>query len=97
MHAESACLSEATKLALRLAPAIGDMRVLAASTGAACIGAEPRPRLVEQLGPGARLVAPVGRASQHLTLVRRTESGITQATLEGVRFVPLVREEEPGE
>jgi protein-L-isoaspartate(D-aspartate) O-methyltransferase len=60
---------------------------------AAATGAHPPPALVDQLAPGARLVAPVGRASQHLTLVRRTESGITQTTLEGVRFVPLVRGE----
>jgi protein-L-isoaspartate(D-aspartate) O-methyltransferase len=59
---------------------------------AAATGPQPPPALVDQLAPGARLVAPVGRASQHLTLVRRTESGITQATLEGVRFVPLVRD-----
>jgi protein-L-isoaspartate(D-aspartate) O-methyltransferase len=64
---------------------------------AAATGSEPPPPLVEQLAPGARLVAPVGRASQHLTLIRRTESGITQATLEGVRFVPLVRGEKEGE
>jgi protein-L-isoaspartate(D-aspartate) O-methyltransferase len=64
---------------------------------AAATGPEPPPHLVEQLAPGARLVAPVGRTSQHLTLVRRTASGITQATLEGVRFVPLVRGKEDGE
>lgn len=59
---------------------------------AAATGPAPPPALVAQLAPGARLVAPVGRASQHLTLVRRTDAGITQVTLEGVRFVPLVRE-----
>lgn len=64
---------------------------------AAAAGPEPPPPLVEQLAPGARLVAPVGRASQHLTLVRRTESGITKTTLEGVRFVPLVRGKEQDE
>ncbi|HEY3945079.1 MAG TPA: protein-L-isoaspartate O-methyltransferase, partial [Solirubrobacteraceae bacterium] len=64
---------------------------------AAATGPGPPPPLVEQLAPGARLVAPVGRASQHLTLIRRTESGITEATLEGVRFVPLVRGTEQGE
>jgi protein-L-isoaspartate(D-aspartate) O-methyltransferase len=64
---------------------------------AAATGPEPPPPLVEQLAPGARLVAPVGRASQHLTLIRRTESGITQAALEGVRFVPLVRGEQESE
>jgi protein-L-isoaspartate(D-aspartate) O-methyltransferase len=63
---------------------------------AAATGPEPPPPLVEQLALGARLVAPVGRTSQHLTLVRRTASGITQATLEGVRFVPLVRGKEEG-
>ncbi|MGN6169397.1 MAG: protein-L-isoaspartate(D-aspartate) O-methyltransferase [Solirubrobacteraceae bacterium] len=63
---------------------------------AAATGPAPPPLLVEQLAPGGRLVAPVGRASQHLTLVRRTESRITQATLEGVRFVPLVRGERGG-
>jgi protein-L-isoaspartate O-methyltransferase len=36
----------------------------------------------------------VGGASQRLTLVRRTDSGIAETTLEGVRFVPLVREDE---
>lgn len=68
----------------------------AAINVAAATGPAPPPRLVEQLAPGARLVAPLGRASQHLTLIRRTESGITQSTLEGVRFVPLVRENEEG-
>ena len=64
---------------------------------AAATGPELPPELVAQLAPGGRLVAPVGRASQHLTLVRRTDGGLTQTTLEGVRFVPLVREgEEPG-
>jgi protein-L-isoaspartate O-methyltransferase len=37
-------------------------------------------------------VAPVGDQSQHLTLARRTDEGLSQTTLEGVRFVPLVRE-----
>jgi protein-L-isoaspartate(D-aspartate) O-methyltransferase len=64
---------------------------------AAATGPEPPPHLVEQLAPGARLVAPVGRTSQHLTLVRRTSSGITQTTLEGVRFVPLVRGQQEDE
>jgi protein-L-isoaspartate(D-aspartate) O-methyltransferase len=61
---------------------------------AAATGPEPPPALVAQLAPGARLVAPVGQASQHLTLIRRTDAGITQATLEGVRFVPLVRDQD---
>jgi protein-L-isoaspartate O-methyltransferase len=40
------------------------------------------------------MVAPVGEQSQHLTLVRRGNGELTQLTLEGVRFVPLVREGE---
>ena len=64
---------------------------------AAATGPRPPPALVEQLARGGRLVAPIGRASQHLTLIRRTDSGLTEATLEGVRFVPLVREHEPDE
>jgi protein-L-isoaspartate(D-aspartate) O-methyltransferase len=66
---------------------------------AAATGEELPPDLLEQLAPGGRLVAPVGRANQRLTLVRRSDGGLTQTTLEGVRFVPLVREgeEEPQE
>lgn len=64
---------------------------------AAATGPEPPPELIQQLAPGGRLVAPVGRTSQHLTLIRRTETGLTQVALEGVRFVPLVREGEEAE
>jgi protein-L-isoaspartate(D-aspartate) O-methyltransferase len=59
---------------------------------AAATGAQLPEALEQQLGPGGRLVAPVGESSQHLTLVRRTDSGLVRETLEGVRFVPLVRE-----
>jgi protein-L-isoaspartate(D-aspartate) O-methyltransferase len=59
---------------------------------AAATGAQPPVTLEEQLAPGGRLVAPVGEGSQHLTLVRRTGEGLRRSTLEGVRFVPLVRE-----
>jgi protein-L-isoaspartate(D-aspartate) O-methyltransferase len=59
---------------------------------AAATGARLPDRLERQLGPGGRLVAPVGEGSQHLTLVRRTDAGFARETLEGVRFVPLVRE-----
>jgi len=61
---------------------------------AAATGPAPPPPLVAQLASGARLVAPVGRASQYLTLIRRTDGGLTQATLEGVRFVPLIRDDD---
>jgi protein-L-isoaspartate(D-aspartate) O-methyltransferase len=45
--------------------------------------------LVEQLGPGGRLVAPVERGDQHLVLVRRTDGDVERTRLERVRFVPL--------
>jgi protein-L-isoaspartate(D-aspartate) O-methyltransferase len=45
--------------------------------------------LVEQLGPGGRLVAPVERGDQHLVLVRRTNGDVETTRLERVRFVPL--------
>lgn len=61
---------------------------------AAATGPELPEALVAQLAPGGRLVAPVGETSQHLTLVHRTDQGLMQTTLEGVRFVPLVREPE---
>ncbi len=51
------------------------------------------PRALEgQLAVEGRLVAPVGETSQHLTVIHRTPAGLERATLEGVRFVPLVRE-----
>ena len=59
---------------------------------AAATGAQLPAALERQLDSGGRLVAPVGESSQHLTLVRRTDSGFVRETLEGVRFVPLVRE-----
>lgn len=46
--------------------------------------------LEEQLAPGGRLVAPVGRRRQRLALVRRTAEGLDRRLLEPVRFVPLV-------
>jgi protein-L-isoaspartate(D-aspartate) O-methyltransferase len=47
------------------------------------------PALLEQLAPGGRLVAPVGRDEQSLILVERTRDGFTETRLDGVRFVPL--------
>jgi protein-L-isoaspartate(D-aspartate) O-methyltransferase len=46
--------------------------------------------LVEQLAIGGRLVLPLGAREQHLTLVERTPQGTSQATLDAVRFVPLL-------
>ena len=49
--------------------------------------------LVGQLAEGGRLVIPLGdRESQVLTLVRRTATGVEQAALGDVRFVPLIGE-----
>lgn len=51
------------------------------------------PALLAQLGPGGRLVMPVGTlAEQRLVLVRRTDDDFEEASLGGVRFVPLVGE-----
>jgi protein-L-isoaspartate(D-aspartate) O-methyltransferase len=46
--------------------------------------------LESQLAPGGRMIAPVGRASQRLELVRKTAAGIERKTVGAVRFVPLV-------
>ena len=47
--------------------------------------------LKEQLRPGGRLVIPVGKDSQMLLAVRRSEDGrqYTEKTVCGVRFVPM--------
>jgi protein-L-isoaspartate(D-aspartate) O-methyltransferase len=60
---------------------------------AAATGAQLPATLERQLTPGGRLVAPVGEANQRLVLTRRTEEGFRHLMLEGVRFVPLVRDE----
>jgi protein-L-isoaspartate(D-aspartate) O-methyltransferase len=49
------------------------------------------PALPRQLGPGGRLVIPVGRVFQELVVVSRTEEGFETTPVEAVRFVPLVR------
>ena len=48
--------------------------------------------LVEQLAPGARLLAPVGsQHTQHLVLVERRENNsFTESRSDAVRFVPLL-------
>jgi protein-L-isoaspartate(D-aspartate) O-methyltransferase len=55
--------------------------------------APPRvpPALIEQLGPGGRLVLPVGEAQQQLLLLTRAPDGVlTRRSLGRVRFVPLL-------
>ena len=61
---------------------------VAAATGATVLRA-----LEQQLSPGGRLVAPLGKRRQHLILSCRTEKGVVRERLEPVRFVPLVRDD----
>jgi protein-L-isoaspartate(D-aspartate) O-methyltransferase len=62
----------------------------AVNVAAASVDAPP-PALEDQLAPGGRLVAPVGKRRQYLVRVRRTEHGLERERLDPVRFVPLVR------
>lgn len=48
----------------------------------------PRP-LLDQLRDGGRLVAPVGRGVQDLTVITKTERGLTTEVIDAVRFVPM--------
>lgn len=49
------------------------------------------PPLVEQLRVGGRLVVPIGRDTQDLLVLARTEDGLREEERLAVRFVPLVR------
>jgi protein-L-isoaspartate(D-aspartate) O-methyltransferase len=60
---------------------------------AAAVGATVPAALRQQLGPGGRLVAPVGDTDQRLLLSRRTSLGIRSEPLDPVRFVPLIRDQ----
>jgi protein-L-isoaspartate(D-aspartate) O-methyltransferase len=61
---------------------------------AAAAGDVVPPALEEQLAVGGRLVAPVGEPEQRLVLVLRGPDGTVQRSdRDGVRFVPLVRDE----
>jgi len=51
-------------------------------------GQIPRP-LLDQLKPGGRLVAPVGRDNQRLVRITKTPTGFKREVLGGVRFVPM--------
>lgn len=61
---------------------------------AAATGRELPAVLERQLAPGGRLVAPIGDKDQHLMVTRRTDEGLERTRFEGVRFVPLVHDEE---
>ena len=48
--------------------------------------------LIDQLAIGARLVIPVGRFQQEMTIVTKTDDGATTQTTLPVRFVPMTGE-----
>jgi protein-L-isoaspartate(D-aspartate) O-methyltransferase len=48
----------------------------------------PRP-LLEQLKPGGRLVAPIGRDEQNMVRITKTATGYVREVLAPVRFVPM--------
>jgi protein-L-isoaspartate(D-aspartate) O-methyltransferase len=52
--------------------------------------AQPPTALLEQLAAGGRMVAPIGAQEQVLHLFERTDAGVTETTLESVKFVPLI-------
>jgi protein-L-isoaspartate(D-aspartate) O-methyltransferase len=57
---------------------------------ATCAPAEIPEALVDQLAPGGRLVAPVGRDTQELVVLDKREDGSVSRRTEGmVRFVPM--------
>ena len=62
-----------------------DVIIIAAATPAV-----PAP-LADQLAPNGRIVVPLGsRDTQTLTLLQRTDAGLTPAAVSDVRFVPLL-------
>lgn len=57
-----------------------------------CAPDEVPKALVDQLQEGGRLIAPVGRGSQHLVILRKQRGRVEQEDDLPVRFVPMVRE-----
>jgi protein-L-isoaspartate(D-aspartate) O-methyltransferase len=55
----------------------------------------PEP-LEQQLAVGGRLIVPVGRGSQELLLITRTETGYEQQHVLPVRFVPMTGKAQDG-
>ncbi|MYA23701.1 MAG: protein-L-isoaspartate O-methyltransferase, partial [Gemmatimonadetes bacterium] len=47
------------------------------------------PALTEQLAPNGRFILPLGTRRQHLVLVERSATGLSQRKLLPVRFVPM--------
>ena len=56
----------------------------------AAAAADVPPNLLGQLAPGGRLVMPLGRAEQVISLVERGEGGFVETRFDAVRFVPLL-------
>lgn len=50
------------------------------------------PALIEQLAVGGRLVIPVGRDYQEMTVITKTDHGVTREETIAVRFVPMTGE-----
>jgi protein-L-isoaspartate(D-aspartate) O-methyltransferase len=48
--------------------------------------------LVDQLAVGGTMVVPVGTTWQNMTIIRKTERGITRTETIPVRFVPMVED-----
>ena len=48
-------------------------------------------KLIEQLKVGGRMIIPVGRSTQELYLITKTEEGIYKKRLLPVQFVPMVK------
>ena len=46
-------------------------------------------RLIEQLAEGGRMIIPIGNYDQELVLISKTERGVEQTKVIGVRFVPM--------
>ena len=47
------------------------------------------PALTEQLAPNGRFILPLGTQRQHLVLLERSTTGLSQRKLLPVRFVPM--------
>ncbi|WP_049901199.1 protein-L-isoaspartate(D-aspartate) O-methyltransferase [Halococcus agarilyticus] len=55
-----------------------------------CAAAELPEKVIEQVGPGGRIVAPIGRGRQTLVrATRRPDGGLDRERHGGVRFVPM--------
>jgi protein-L-isoaspartate(D-aspartate) O-methyltransferase len=52
------------------------------------------PRLRDQLGPRGRMIIPIGTGVQELVRVVRIAGGFREDSLLGVRFVPLIHQQE---